>query len=80
MIYVVAFDPINIQTCLAAQNDGQNLSFVKDEHTCGKKMARKGRTKVIYKGTFISDRSLNEYLLSLENLLARVLDATANQS
>ena len=33
-------------------------SFVKDEHTHGKKMARKGRTKVIYKGTFISERSL----------------------
>ena len=31
---------------------------VHPNHTYGKKMARKGRTKVIYKGTFISDRSL----------------------
>ena len=31
---------------------------MKDTHTYGKKMARSGRTKVIYKGTFISERSL----------------------
>ena len=43
----------------APQNDCQNLSFVKDEHTYGKKMARNGCTKVIYKGTFISNQSLN---------------------
>ena len=36
----------------------QNLIFVKDKHTHGKKMARKGRTKVIYKGTFVSNQSL----------------------
>ena len=30
VIYVIAFDPIKIQTCLAPQNDRQNLSFVKD--------------------------------------------------
>ena len=32
---------------------------MKDKHRHGKKMVRNGRTKVIYKGTFISDRSLN---------------------
>ena len=32
---------------------------MKDEHTYGKKMDRKGRKKVIYKGTFISNRSLD---------------------
>ena len=37
----------------------QSLSFVKDEHTYGKKMAWKGCTKVIYKGTFILNRSLS---------------------
>ena len=37
MIYVVAFDPIKIQTCLAPQNDCQNLSFVKDNYVVGKK-------------------------------------------
>ena len=31
---------------------------MEDQHTCGKKMARKGRTEVIYKGTFVSNRSL----------------------
>ena len=37
-------------------NDRQNLSFVR--HTYGEKMAREGRTKVIYKGTFILKQSL----------------------
>ena len=32
---------------------------MKDEHTYGQKMARKGRTKVIYKGTFISIQTLS---------------------
>ena len=31
---------------------------MKDEHTYGKKMARNGRTMVIYKGTFISIQTL----------------------
>ena len=31
---------------------------MKDERTNGKKMASKGRTKVIYKGTFVSKQSL----------------------
>ena len=31
---------------------------MKDEHTYGKKMARKVRTKVIYKGTFICIQTL----------------------
>ena len=31
---------------------------MEDEDTHGKKMARKGRTEVIYKGTFVSKRSL----------------------
>ena len=31
---------------------------MKDEHTYAKKVARKGRTEVIYKGTFISKQSL----------------------
>ena len=33
---------------------------MKDEHTYGKKMARNGRTKVIYKGTFVSIQSLGD--------------------
>ena len=34
---------------------------MKDKHTYGKKIARKGHTKVIYKGTFISERSLDTF-------------------
>ena len=45
MIYVVAFDPIKIQTCLAPQNDCQNLSFVKDNNVIGEKMTRNGCKK-----------------------------------
>ena len=55
---VITFEPIISKTFQAPQNDRQNLSFVKDEHTYGKKVARKGRTEVIYKGTFISKQSL----------------------
>ena len=36
---------------------------MKDEHTYGKKMARNGLTKVIYKGTFVSIQSLHHYFL-----------------
>ena len=44
---VVTFVPIITMTCKAPQNDRYNLSFVKDKHTNGQKMARKGHTKVI---------------------------------
>ena len=55
---VITFELITSKTCLALQNDCQKLSFVKEEHTYGKKVARKGRTKINYKGTFISKHSL----------------------
>ena len=54
----IAFEPIITRTCQAPQNDLQNLSFVKDEHSYGEKMARKSRTKVIHKVSFIVNRSL----------------------
>ena len=41
---VIIFEPIISKTCKAPQNDRQNLSVVKDEHTYGKKMARNGHT------------------------------------
>ena len=41
-IYVVTFDPIQIQTTLAPQNDNQQLSFVKDSYIVAKKMTRIG--------------------------------------
>ena len=42
VIYVIDFDPIRIYTCLALQNDHQNLNFVKDICVVGKTMARNG--------------------------------------
>ena len=56
---VITFQPIVSKTYQAPQNDRQNLSFVKYEHTYGKKMARNGYTKVIYKGTFVSIQTLH---------------------
>ena len=38
---------------------------MKDEYTYGKQMARIGHTKVIFKGTFISNQSLFESFLEL---------------
>ena len=42
--YVITFEPIDIevQTCLAPQNDRLNLSFVKDTYVDGGKLARNG--------------------------------------
>ena len=37
VFYLVAFDPIEIQTCSAPKNDRQNLIFVKDIYEVGKK-------------------------------------------
>ena len=37
VFYIIAFDPIEIQTCLVPQNDRQHLSFVKDIYEVGKK-------------------------------------------
>ena len=39
--FVIIVVPITTKTCLAPQNDRLNLSFVKDEHIVGIKMARK---------------------------------------
>ena len=43
----LTFEPIEIYNHEAPQNDHLNLSFVKDEVTYGKKVARKGRKTVI---------------------------------
>ena len=42
VFHVVAFDSIKIQTPLAPQIDGHNLSFVKDNCVADKKMTRNG--------------------------------------
>ena len=47
---VITFEPIKIQTCLAPQNDGLNLSFVKYIHLDGGKLARNGRKTPIRAG------------------------------
>ena len=44
----LAFDPIEIQTHYAPQNDRLNLSFLKDFGVVGKKMARKGQKMTIF--------------------------------
>ena len=43
VIYVIAFDTINIQTYSAYQNDHQNLGFLKDSYVLGQKMTRNDR-------------------------------------
>ena len=40
---VITFEPIEVQTCSAPQNDRLNLVFVKDIKLVAKKMARNGR-------------------------------------
>ena len=49
---VITCEPIKIQTCSAPKNDPLNLSFVKDEHTVGKKMAIYGSEMPIYQLLF----------------------------
>ena len=50
VFYLVAFDPIEIQTCSAPQNDRQNLIFVKDIYEVGKKKTINGRKMAKRKG------------------------------
>ena len=50
---VITFEPIEIQTCSAPQNDCLNFSFVKDRHGNVEKMARKGGKMVIYESQIL---------------------------
>ena len=50
VFYVVAFDPIEIQTCSAPQNDCQHFSFVKDIYGVGEKMTKNSRKIAKHKG------------------------------
>ena len=65
---VITFEPIEVQTCSAPQNDHLNLSFVKNEHTYGEKMARNGCITVIYqyllfrRGVYSGSKLLTFYL------------------
>ena len=48
VFYVITFEPIEVQTRSAPQNDCLNLSFVKDTYVDGRKLARNGRKMTIY--------------------------------
>ena len=50
----IAFDPIEIQTNQAPQNDHLNLSFLKDFCVVGEKMARKGHKMAIFESKIFS--------------------------
>ena len=56
---VITFEPIEIQNHEAPQNDRLNLSFVKDEHTNGEKMARNSRKTTIYESVSFRIRVYN---------------------
>ena len=56
-IYVLAFDPIEIQTQQVPQNDCRNLSFVKDTNVVGDKMTRNGRKMTISKGCIFCNQT-----------------------
>ena len=45
---VITFEPIDVQTPSAPQNDRLNLSFVKDFYVDGGKLARNGRKTAIW--------------------------------
>ena len=44
---VITFEPIEVQTCSAPQNDRLNFSFVKDIYVDGGKVTRNGRKTAI---------------------------------
>jgi hypothetical protein len=46
--YVITFEPIEVQTRSAPQNDRLNLRFVKDTSVNGRKLARNGPKTTIY--------------------------------
>ena len=47
---VITYEPIISKTCQAPQNDHQNFSFVKDEHTYGRRKAKKVVQRSFIKG------------------------------
>ena len=64
-INVIAFDPIEIQTQQAPQNDCRNLSFVKDTNVVGNIMTRNGPKMTNSKGRLFNFRTDFTYLLNL---------------
>ena len=66
---VITFEPIEVQTRSAPQNDRLNLSFVKYNYVDGGKLARNGRKTAIRAGGWrrlpINDDICNSFLKSL---------------
>ena len=56
VLRVITFEPIRIQTHSALQNDSLKLSFVKDVHVIGGKMARNGLKTAIYQSQILGIR------------------------
>ena len=54
MFCVITFEPIEVQTCSAPQNDCLILIFVKDIYTNSRKLARNGGKTAIY--NFVSSQ------------------------
>ena len=46
--YINIFHKTEVQTCSAPQNDGLNLSFMKDIYVVAEKMTRSGQKTAIY--------------------------------
>ena len=67
VFYIVAFDPIEIQTRLAPQKDHQHLNFLKDNYVVGKKMNSNGFKIAKVKGCLFYIEM--EYSLTKESLL-----------
>ena len=61
---VITFEPIEVQTRSAPQNDRLNLSFVKDIYVDGRKLARNGRKTAIL--------VCRKFWLSVSNMLIRL--------
>ena len=51
--YVIAIEPIKVQTHSVSQNDRLNLIFGKDTYGNAEKMARKGGKMVIYESQIL---------------------------
>ena len=47
MFCVIIFEPLEVQTCSAPQNDCLNLSFGKDIYVDSRKLARNGQKPTI---------------------------------
>ena len=54
---IIAFNPIEIQTQQAPQNDRRNLIFVKDTNVVGNRMTRNGPKMTNSKGCFFNFRT-----------------------